>query len=175
MAIKDHALGFDESEFARRGAVSKITIQGSAPGFRWRVVRGWRALSIDQCLDLCSRVVGYVEQTEGEWQRGRVFDDSGDRIYASPADYKRAWARRNHLAALENSKAQWRKTVELMRLQYGECVTIYRSIYGKAPVPGFDTWRKQFRRQWMADRALCLAAMHDWKSRNRRFSTTENM
>lgn len=163
---------FDTDVLLRRGAVAKVVRTGYAGQVPCRVIRGWRGLAIDQCLDLCSRIEGHL--IDQEWTPGRRRNEAGQAIYKRPAQYKRAWARRNVSAARENSKAQWVKSEATMRTEYAECGSLYRSIYAGVGVPGFDTWRRQFRKLWRQDRPVCLAAMHRWKTSTRSFETTEN-
>jgi hypothetical protein len=110
---------------------------------------------------------------DGDWERGRRLDDGGRALYSAPADYKKAWARRNVEVVRENSKVQWKKAEVVMRAEYAECGALYRSIYPGVGVAGFDTWRRQFRTSWLSDRLVCLAAMHRWKLSAGLFQHTE--
>lgn len=131
-------------------------------GFQGRQVQGWRATAINQCLDYCAKVPGYTTVQWSEDER-RDFGGRFVRLWENPADCKRAWARNNVEKARANSLVQWKRQDERMRAEYAECSKLYLSIYPNAAMPGYDGWRRNFRRKWLSDRALALASMHSWK------------
>ena len=127
------------------GRGSRVLWEGRREGFVAREVRGWRAASIDRCLDLCAWVPNY----------GHI-DWAVDRPKARTREYYRAYARLNAEVVQANNRVQAAKWRERARAEWDVYCVRYAERFPESKPVGFDRWSRTGLAKWRIDPELCM-------------------